>query len=90
MTASDLNIKKGDYITVTEWTNTLMDTNQKDQSYVGDCLEVTATDKNLLRINMIRSGGKVLIKTTINLNKVMIRKLSQDFVDTIMNEKTTL
>jgi len=87
MTATDLNIKIGDYITVVKWTNTLKDSSERDQSYIGDCLKITATDKNLLRVNIIKTGGKTFIKTTLDLNKVMIRKLSQSFVDTILNEK---
>ena len=69
-------IEVGDFITVVEWTS------HKDNSYKGDCLEVLVTDENLLRV--VRHTGKGTAGDwdyiTLNLDQVVVRELSDDFV----------
>ena len=66
----------GDFITVDEWTS------HDDNSYRGDCLEVLAVDKNLVRV--VRHSGNHSLrewdKCTLNLDQVIIRELSDEFV----------
>ena len=73
-------IEVGDFITVVEWTS------HKDNSYRGDCLEVLAVDENLLRVQ--RHVGNGILRDwdhiTLNLDQVVVRELSDDFVAEFM------
>lgn len=71
-------ITKGMFITVVEWTS------HRDNSYKGDCLEVTVVDDNLLRVERISQYSTKRDKITLDLNRVIVRELSPEFVASCM------
>jgi len=77
--ASDLKIKKGDFITVVEWKSHV------DNSYKGDCLEVKVVDLPFLRVE--RHDGVFPGMLTLSLDAVEVMPLSKDFVDSVLEEK---
>ena len=72
-------VKVGEFITVVRWTA------YTDNSYRGDCLEVLATDKNLLSV--VRRGYRSRLRITLDLDKLIIRTLSKDFVDSVIDSE---
>lgn len=75
MSNANPQVKKGMFITVVEWTS------HKDNSYKGDCLEVKVVDDNLLRVERINHYSQTRDKFTLDLNRVIVRELSPEFVD---------
>lgn len=75
----------GDYITVVEWKTFLNDkegnlTHRKDQSFIGDCMKIIAADGALLRVKNLDCFNSSF---TLNLDKVVVRKLSRDFINAV-------
>ena len=75
----------GDFITVDKWIH------NNDNSYRGDCLEVLAVDENL--VSVIRHHSVIAPgewdRITLNLDLVLIRELSKEFVASIIVGETT-
>lgn len=64
-------IKKGDYITVMEWTNT-------NVGYVGDALEVLIVEHPFIIVNAV-SHGDYMSNITLDTRKVKLRHVSEEF-----------
>lgn len=64
-------LKVGDFITVVEWLES------SDRSWTTEVLEIKARDENLIRCYV---HSYCDISTILNLNNVIVRKLSLDFV----------
>jgi len=72
-------VKAGQFITVVEWTS------HHDNSYKGDCLEVIVADKNLLSLR--ERGYSNQRSFTLDLNRVIIRVLSDDLVRSVISRE---
>jgi hypothetical protein len=78
MSNANPKVTKGMFITVVEWTS------HEDNSYKGDCLEVLVVDENLLRVSRISQYSHNRDKITLDLNRVIVRELSTEFVESCM------
>jgi len=81
------DIKVGKYITVVRSAKKLIDSITGevtyDQSFQGDCMLVTAIDLPLIRVRIMN----ILYPTyTINLDKYVIRLLSDEFVKQVLED----
>lgn len=85
MKVSDLVIVKGNYITVVKWKHAYAN-GVVDQSYVGDCMKITEVDGNLLRVKRLSNFKHNSESFTLNMDKVVVRKLSNDFVQQVKND----
>ena len=72
-------VEVGQFITVVRWTAYV------DNSYRGDCLEVVAVDKNLLSVVM--RGYPCRDSRTLDLDKLIIRVLSDEFVESVISRE---
>lgn len=72
-------LKVGDFITVVKWLS------HYDRSYVGDCLEVKAKDGEFLRVFRHKGYCEELI--TLNLKEIVVRRLSNSFIETFLPER---
>ena len=75
MSNTNPQVKKGMFITVVEWTS------HRDNSYRGDCMEVVVVDENLVRVERINHYSNTRDKITLDLNRVIVRELSAEFVE---------
>lgn len=68
----------GDFVTV------IKHTEENDRSYSKEVLKVLAIDENLFYCDMITHKG---FQTMIDINEVILRQVSKDFVLTIINNR---
>jgi len=84
MTIRELSYSVGDEVTVLEWherTSDLDGRKFKDQSYVGDHLTVLAIDYPFIVVRRRNHFSKDSI--TIDTRKLVLKKLSKEFVKAI-------
>lgn len=72
-------VEVGQFITVVRWKDRI------DGSYIGDCLEVLAVDKNLLAVSWGKGENVIMSHIVINMDIATIRVLSEDFVNSIIS-----
>ena len=70
--------KVGDFVTVVKYINS------DNKSYSKEVLKVLAIDENLFYCDMITHKG---FQTMIDINEVILRQVSKDFVLTIINNR---